>query len=46
MAKPDKDHEQFTSAVEMLEADHRKVRELFQQYEAAGELDAKQQIAE
>jgi hemerythrin superfamily protein len=44
MAK--KDAEQFDSVVEMLEADHRKVEELFQQYEAAGDLDAQQQIAE
>ena len=44
MAK--QDAEQFNSAVEMLEADHRKMRELFQQYEAAGDLDAKQQVAE
>jgi hemerythrin superfamily protein len=33
-------------AIEMLEADHRKVRELFQQYQAAGDLDAQRQIAE
>jgi hemerythrin superfamily protein len=46
MAKPDKGREQFASAVEMLEADHRKMRELFQQYEAAGALDVKQQVAE
>ena len=46
MAQQDQDAEQFDGAVEMLEADHRKVRELFQQYEAAGDLDAKQQIAE
>jgi hemerythrin superfamily protein len=46
MAQHEQDAEQFDGAMEMLEADHRKVRELFQQYEAAGELDAKQQIAE
>ena len=46
MAQQDQDAEQFDGAVEMLEADHRTVRELFQQYEDAEELDAKQQIAE
>jgi hemerythrin superfamily protein len=46
MAKQERDAEQFDSAVEMLEADHRKVRELFQRYEAAGNPDAKQQVAE
>jgi hemerythrin superfamily protein len=46
MAQQERDAEQFDSAVEMLEADHRKVRELFQRYEAAGNPDAKQQVAE
>jgi hemerythrin superfamily protein len=46
MAQYERDAEQFDGAVEMLEADHRKVRELFQQYEATGDLDAKQQLAE
>jgi len=46
MAQHERDAEQFDGAVEMLEADHRKVRELFQRYEAAGNPDAKQQFAE
>jgi hemerythrin superfamily protein len=33
-------------AIAMLEADHRKVRELFQQYLAAGDRKAQRQIAE
>jgi hemerythrin superfamily protein len=46
MAQQDQDAEQFDGAVEMLEADHRKVRELFQQYETIRDLGAQQQIAE
>jgi hemerythrin superfamily protein len=46
MAQQERDAEQFDSAVEMLEADHRKVRELFQRYEAAGNPDVQQQFAE
>jgi hemerythrin superfamily protein len=46
MAQQERDAERFDSAVEMLEADHRKVRELFQRYEAAGNPDAQQQFAE
>jgi hypothetical protein len=30
--------------MEMLQADHQTVQELFQQYEAAGDLDTKQQL--
>jgi hemerythrin superfamily protein len=33
-------------AIEMLKADHQKVRDLFRQYTAAGEQNAKRQIAE
>ena len=46
MAQQDQDAEQFDGAVEMLEADHRKVRELFQQYETIRDRGAQQQIAE
>ena len=33
-------------AIEMLKADHQKVRDLFRQYTAAGDQNAKRQIAE
>jgi hemerythrin superfamily protein len=36
----------FDNAVEMLRADHQKVRELFQQYTAANNQNARRQIAE
>ena len=38
--------EQFEDAIAMLKADHQKVRELFQQYTAAGDQRTKQQIAQ
>jgi hemerythrin superfamily protein len=46
MATHDRDVEKSEDAIEMLKADHRKVRDLFQQYMAAGDQNAKRQIAE
>jgi hemerythrin superfamily protein len=46
MAKSDNDAGQFDDAIEMLKADHQKVRELFQQYMAAGDWNTKGKIAE
>jgi hypothetical protein len=40
------DHEQPADAIAMLKADHQKVRELFQQYEATGDPSAKRNVAE
>jgi hypothetical protein len=37
---------QFEDAIVMLKAEHQKVRELFQQYTAAGDQRMKQQIAQ
>lgn len=37
---------QPTDAVAMLKADHQRVRDLFQEYEAASDLSAKREIAE
>jgi len=47
-AKHDNKMEQFESPVEMLQADHEKVKELFDKFEAAGDQQrkAKQQIVE
>lgn len=44
----DNEREQFDSPIEMLEADHVKVKALFEQFEAAGDrmTKAKQQIVE
>ena len=38
--------EQFGGAIDMLKADHQKVRQLFAQYKAGGNPSKKQQIAE
>jgi len=47
MATPNTpDAEPFEDAVEMLKADHQKVRDLFQQYQAASDQTRKQQLAE
>jgi hemerythrin superfamily protein len=46
MATHDRDVEKSEDAIEMLKADHQKVRDLFQQYMAAGDQNAKRQIAE
>ena len=46
MAQHDQDAEQFDGAVEMLKADHQKVRQLFEQYKAGDDPSKKQQIAE
>jgi hemerythrin superfamily protein len=46
MATPKQNGEQFETAVDMLKADHQKVRDFFQQYKAANDQAAKQQIAE
>ena len=46
MEMPEQDPEQFEDSVEMLKADHQKVRALFQQYTAAGDQSMKRQIAE
>ena len=46
METPDQDTPQFEDAVEMLKADHQKVRHLFQEYMAASDQQAQRQIAE
>lgn len=46
MAAHDRDVGKSEDAIEMLKADHQKVRNLFQQYTAAGDQNAKRQIAE
>jgi hemerythrin superfamily protein len=46
MATHDRNVEKSEDAIEMLKADHQKVRDLFQQYTAAGAQNAKRQIAE
>jgi hemerythrin superfamily protein len=46
METPEQDTPQFEDAIEMLKADHHKVRHLFQEYMAASEQKAQRQIAE
>lgn len=46
MATPDRDVGKSEDAIEMLKADHQKVRDLFQQYMAASDQNAKSQVAE
>ena len=47
-AKSDEEMEQFETPMEMLEADHGKVKALFEKFESAGDrmTKAKQQIVE
>jgi hemerythrin-like domain-containing protein len=45
MAMRDNDAEPFADAIEMLKADHQRVRDLFQQYEREGDPDSKRAVA-
>jgi hemerythrin superfamily protein len=46
MAMPNNDAGKSEDAIEMLKADHQKVRELFQKYVAASDQHAKRQVAD
>ena len=46
MAMCNNDAEPFADAIEMLKADHQRVRDLFQQYQAARDFPTKRHIAE